>query len=472
MQDKTQLSLMSIIMINEQARLNHYDKCQDYYEGNQPLKVPEKYKKIIETEYNIKANYCKPIIEAPVSRLKVEGIKCEDKVVNKFLTDIWDNNRMDAKSIKFHRNAVKKGDSFAQVWPKFIHGTDKPIGYEIKFLRPDIVFPMYQSDDDESLAWVKKQWLTFDLDGLPMARKDIFYHDRIERYVATVSHYMGALSLGGYAMLQWQGYNQDGFEPILKNPYGIIPIVHFKNREDDCPFGTTELEDAFTLQDGINKLIIDLMRTSDFQAFKQRYISGADEDSFEIDEKTGKRTVQSNPGDVWLLPEESKVGDLEAADPKGILESIDKLIDLLAEVTRTPRNILQDSAGSASSGFALQKVEQPLIDKVQEMQISFGNSYEDINKILMTMGIHHKEIAKIEKTETIWKELTQTSPADKLTIAQERQVKKQNKVISAAEWQRLEGYTEEEIDNINAEIAAETELATADTLGDSFANVT
>ncbi len=465
--DAISLSLLDIISQNEQARLHYYDKCERYYEGEHPLRVPEKYREIIEQEYKIPINYCAPIVDAVVSRLKVESVQCDDKPTKEFVDKAWKANRMNKKQIKIFRNAVKKGDAFAQVWPHFPPGSNKPDRYEIKFLRPDIIFPFYSSDDDESLEWVKKQWVAYS-DGLPMARKDIFYPDRIERYYATVSS--TTMTLADFAATEWLPYEKDGQKAVIQNPYGRIPIIHFKNKEDDSPFGTSELQNAFPVQDGLNKMIINLTRTTDFQAFLQRYVTGVDEEQLPVNRDTGRRELRSNPGDVWRFDDpEVKVGELSQSDSAGILSSIDKMVDHLCAVTRTPKTVLSDNDGTIASGFALSKVEAPLLNKVAECQISFGDSFEDLNKLLLLMGKYHGEaVTPDADVWASWKEVTADSPSDRLAEAQRRQILKQNRVISARQWSLEEGYTPEEIERMQGEMATEGEAETASMIGHDY----
>lgn len=464
------------LLDEEEARMMYYEKCQRYYDGKHTVLAPDKYLDLVRHLYGIRVNYCEPIVDAPVSRLNIEGLSCDDKKTLDELNRIWKYNRMDAKSIKLHRNAIKKGDVFAQVWPHFPKGSTTPDRYEIKFLTPDIVLPIYESDDSESLVMVRKQWVSFNQDGQPIAHKWLFYSDHIERYYYPLNRQTVNMTLNDYARLSWMEDTTDGFPGTIENQYGVIPIIPFRNKEDDSPFGTSELHNAMTVQDGINKLVVNLMRTADFQAYKQRYIIGVEEEELPLNPNTGRRELQSNPGDVWRFSEGEgvQVGELSENDPAGILNSIDKLVDHLSVITRTPKSILQDSAGTASSGFALSKVEAPLLDKVAEKQVSFGNSYEDINRALIIMMQYHGVLPKGEIPETFvnWKSSTSESAEEKLYNAQRKQILKQNRVISSKQWAIEEGYTEEEITKMQEEIQSESEAEMADTIGHDFSNPT
>lgn len=475
--DVIEQSFMRWIIDEEESRMRYYEKCQNYYEGRHKILAPDKYLDLVRHHYGIRVNYCEPVVEAPVSRLSIEGISCDDQKTLDELNKIWKYNRMDAKTIKIHRNAIKKGDAFAQVWPHFPAGSTTPDRYEIKFLSPDIVLPIYASDDAESLLMVRKQWVSLNADGIPVAHKWLFYPDRIERYYYQLNRSATSLSitLSDYARYSWMEDDTDGFLAVLENPYGMIPIIHFRNKEDDSPFGSSELHNAMSIQDGINKLVVSLMRTADFQAFKQRYVKGVEEEEIPVNPDTGRRELRSNPGDVWRFsgtPAEVDVGELSEGDPTGLLTSINDLVNHLSVVTRTPKSMLEDGAGTAASGFALAKIEAPLIAKCDEKQISFGNSYEDINKLLITMMQYHGTLAKGEIPETCidWAASTSESAEEQLANAQRKQILRQNNVISARQWAVEEGYTDEEINRMQKEMQKEAETETANLLGHDFAN--
>lgn len=471
--DEIENSFARWLLDEEEARNIYYGKCQKYYEGKHLIMAPDKYLDLVRRHYGIKINYCEPIVEAPVSRLTVESISCDDPNVLEALNKVWKQNRMDAKTIKLHRNAIKKGDCFAQVWPHFPPNGDKPDKYEIKFLTPDIILPIYESDDSESLVMVRKQWVSFNENGQPMAHKWLFYNDHIERYYFPLNRNITSMGVSDFARLGWLEDNLDGNPGRIENPYGIIPIVPFRNKEDDSPFGTSELHNAFSVQDGINKLVVDLMRTADFQAFKQRYVVGVEEEEIPVNTDTGMRELRSNPGEVWRFGGDGvTVGELNATDPSGILSSIDKLVDHLSSITRTPKSALQDSIGTASSGYALSKVEAPLLDKVREKQISFGNSYEDLNRLLIIQMQYHGDLpqGEIPETSIEWESSTSESSEEKLYNAQRKQILKQNGVISAKQWGLEEGYTEEEITQMQTDMKAESEASTANLLGHAFGN--
>jgi len=477
MQNEILNGLMQMEFLNELDRLAGYDKFDDYYKGKHPLMLPAKLKDILKDNYGILANYCASVIDAPTSKLKIKSVNCEDKKAEQFLKRVWSKNRMDAKPTKIHRQTFVKGDCFVSVFPHFTKGSIKPDRYNIKIIRPEHIFPFYSSDDEADLEYVVQQWVGWNNElNIPMAYKWIYYTDKIERYIATDSGLTIDMPQSSLLNLykNWipDTNNADGLGAVLNNPYGVIPIVPFRNKAYDSPFGTSEIEKAIPIQDAINKCLVDLMHIVDLQAFSQRIITGLDsEENIPINPETNKRDFKAGAGETWVIAgADAKVSELRPTDLNGILETIEKLIDRLCEVTRTPKMALNNSGGNVSSGFALAKTEAPLIEKCEESQISFGNSYEDINTLLLKMAKYHGDLSfdEIPETEINWKTLVETSPSDSFQEAQRLQMLKQNNVISSAEWARLEGYDPEQIKSMQEEINQENESNMGNVIGHSF----
>jgi hypothetical protein len=108
------------------------------------------------------------------------------------------------------------------------------------------------------------------------------------------------------------------------------------------------------------------------------------------------------------------------------------------------------------SGEALERSHAALNNKALERQISFGNAYQELNRILLIMG---KALGQIQvdpeiKTEIQWKPV---SPRDKTELTNEVINKLQNRIISRRQARREFGYTQDEISTIEQEVAQDTE---------------
>ena len=149
------------------------DKYQRYYDGQHDLKFPEASKKVLESTYGLVINYCAPVCDALVSKLKIDGIKCNDEAARTWLWDLWRKNNTVASSIKVHRNAIVTGDSYLIAWP------DDDNEIRIYFNPSDVIFPMYDEVSGERIKYVIKMWHDHDNAGVAMMRMNKYYTDRL-----------------------------------------------------------------------------------------------------------------------------------------------------------------------------------------------------------------------------------------------------------------------------------------------------
>jgi len=413
---------------------NQIDTYQNYYDGDHELKFPPKAKEILKTNYGLAVNYCSAIVDTLTAKLKVEGLVCKDENARGWLQNQWDENNMEALTIRLHRNAVITGDSFLIVWP------DQSKRLRIHFNPSCYIFPFYEEENEESLKYVIKKWVFHDEKGYPYVRMNKYYPDRIEKYISSDNWLKG----------NWEKYQPpEDSEWPLPNPFGIIPIVHFPNKIADTVFGVSELKDAIPIQDAINKLEVDLLKVADLHGFPQAYVTG-------LEGEILSEPLETGPGEVWTINSKANVGSLGAADLGNLLNAIDNHIEKLCEVTATPRSALGLTGGGMPSGEALERSHAALNNKALERQISFGNAYQELNRILLIMG---KALGQIQvdpeiKTEIQWKPV---SPRDKTELTNEVINKLQNRIISRRQARREFGYTQDEISTIEQEVAQDTE---------------
>lgn len=429
--------MVSFMEWERQAIIDYWDKVekyQAYYNGDHELRFPPRTKSILSTIYGLAINYCSPIVDTLTAKLKIDGILChENENIRKWLQNIWNQNDMDALTIRAHRNAAITGDSYLIVWP------DQNNQIRIHFNPSCYIYPFYDEENEERLKYVIKKWIFHDESGNAMVRLNKYYPDRIEKYISSLN----------WLDSTWQKYQAPG-DPgwPIPNPFGMIPVIHLKNKITDEAFGISELKDAIPIQDAINKLEVDLLKVADFHGFPQTYITG-------IEGETISSPLESGPGEVWIFNSRANVGALAPADLANLLNAIDNHIEKLCEVTATPRSALGLTGGGMPSGEALERSHAALNNKALERQITFGNAYEDLNRLLVKMGSTLGQIESADvKTEIQWKPV---SPRDKTELTNEVVNKLQLRIISRRQARREFGYTQEEIENIENEIKEDVE---------------
>jgi hypothetical protein len=279
---------------------------------------------------------------------------------------LWGQNRMDGLQGVIHTDTIMVGDSYIICdWdienerPRWTHNLAEQI------------VPHY-NEVTRKIDWASKKWIQYPrLGEEPETRLNIYYPDKVEKYVAR----------GGV----WAPFTDEEDEewptPWLgrtNEPLGV-PIVHFKNKPLSEDFGVSEISNIIPMQDLLNKTLIDLVMVLDTLAFPQRYTVDIDHNSSRIDVMPGSVTEFHTE-----LDSGGSVGQWAAANVDGPLRSIETIVQHIAGISRTPQHLFQITGGMPS-GEALKTAESGLVHKAKQRMVSFGNAWEDC--VMMALKI-------------------------------------------------------------------------------------
>lgn len=373
-----------------------YEKTERYYSGNHDLKfATEKFKTAFGTLFREFAlNLCPAICDALRDKLKIKNFNVEDGGANlpKDAWKIWQDNRMGVRSGEVHKEAVKNGDAYVIVW---VDREKKVTIYPQKARNCTVV---YDEEMPGKILWAAKVWKTND----KKSRLNLYYPDRTERYITKAKVEAGLPDAGALVP-----FTDDG-QPIIPNPYGIVPVFHFANNSDIGSPGQSELVSAMPIQDGLNKSVLDMLVAMEFASYRQRWASGIE---IEYDDD-GKPIPPYTAGieRLWVTESpEAKFGDFEAANLEQFLKvKADFRVDM-ACVTGTPLYYFMLTSGDMPSGESLKKSETRFINKVTDRQESFGQVWEDVMSFALTL-----EGKKDVRLFTDWEDPAPLSETDKL----------------------------------------------------------
>jgi hypothetical protein len=334
-------------------------------------------------------NYARIPVTAVLDRLEISGVSTPDTRANAALQVIWEENAMQLWSNDVHRDALKLGDTYLQVWP------DEGGFPEMHLTSPISTKIIYHPQYPRRKMLAINTWLEPDDRG----RVDLYYSDRIERYVTKSADKEFSLEEGA-----WEPYLDDQApdDGVLENPYGEIPFFHFRTER---PYGRPEHSDAYGPQDAINKHVTQQITANDFQSFPQRYLlsemggtavpgTGVVDEDDDWDEgavtSTGnvRSTAQTGPGTLLeFIGQNLQIGEFSAASPSVFLEPLRFYIQSISDTTTTPIHMFR-GMGDVPSGEALRAAEAPLNKKVHDRQTSFGAAWsEALEFALKTIGL-------------------------------------------------------------------------------------
>lgn len=333
------------------TKLVTYNQLYQYADGKQPLVYSTE--RLKEAFNNLNAyfnqNWCAVVINTTLDRLRMRGFDPADKKVNDKLDNIWARYHLDVDAYDVHRDALITTEGYIIAW----RGAD---GLEIYRNDPRMVHLFYKADRPKIKEFAAKWYLGSD----KRTHLVLYYPDRLEYYV----------SKGKDQPSTVKGFDKEMEDET--NLFGVVPVFHFRSEG--------ELANIITLQDAINKLQADMMVAAEYGAYKQRYvITNAD-----------TKGLKNGPNMVWEIPagdgtsQPTQVGEFSAADLTNYIDSMDKIANVIAVISRVPKHYLTN-AGSNISGDALVAMEAPLVKKVEQRQERFSITWQELASFLLKL---------------------------------------------------------------------------------------
>lgn len=346
-----------------------YNIYFDYYEGKHPLVYSQDRMKEIFNNLNARftQNWCAVVVDSVMERLQLQRIVIADNdALTERLDALLTASELVLESDPAHVAALVTGEAYVLVWP------DEEGQPEAYYNDPRNVHLFYQADRPRAKRFACKWWVGDD----DYRYLTLYYPDRLEYYRSR-----NEVVLRGDGVPTTNEVNSGrGFEllSIEANPYAAIPVFHFRR---DRRVIASELTDIVQPQDAINKLLADMMIAAEFGAFKQRWIiSSAD---------VGK--LKNAPNQIWDIPagdgegQPTSVGEFDATPLTNYIEAIDKWVNAVAIISRTPKHYFFGQGGDPS-GESLMAMEAPLNHKAQKLIDRFVPVWSEIAAFMLRLA--------------------------------------------------------------------------------------
>lgn len=376
-------------MMNIKWALDHfanynkvYETYANYYDGDH-ISVFSHYKtrKTIGLLADILQDYADNLMPLVVNtladRLQLSGLSSDDANVQAVIDDTWRTNKLDIKSTVINKNTIKLGDTYVIVW---FDKNGKPRLYS-----QDVKNIAVKYDDDGDIVEAVKMWQ----DG-EYTRLTLYTPTTIERYISSAKCALVD------DKTKWLEYADDG-EAIIKNPYGVVPIFRFSNSADE--YAISELKNVIHQQNGLNWSVIYTYLAAISDALPIRVLFGAEAS---LDDDGEPLPILAGPGSILQIPaEQGSVASLPGADLKPFLDMQTENRLEIARASSTPAHTFNLQSGDFPSGKALRVAEAPLLSKVRDRQLYFGDTYEQIFRFVCLMnGIPNAEDIKCNWIDT------------------------------------------------------------------------
>jgi hypothetical protein len=352
-------------------------------------------------------NWMRMVVKVTADRLVVQGFRVgsgdDTDAADDAAWKIWQANRLDASSVMAHREAMKYGVCFLMVDPfdkdgNRLEGNRSP---RITVESPMQVVGQRDAQDRYQLINAIKKWIGDD-DHLYL---NLYLPEVVYKYRSTAPA-PSALPNDEGRLLQQVNWAQYG---EVENPLGVVPIVPMENCPDLILGGRSDLDDLIPLNDGLNKVLRDMLVTSEYQAFQQRVIIGAEVPK---DPTTGKPMTENqvqlmaSRSRAWLFPNpNTKVESLAQVDLTPYTAAVDLFIHHLSMISQTPAYMLVGKMANLSAD-AIRAAELGFVGKLQTKQTDFGVAWERAEGLALRAA---ENASADDVIETIWKDAAANS---------------------------------------------------------------
>jgi hypothetical protein len=419
-----------------QANQLKYKEYYDYYQGKHALNfASDKFKnKFGRRLQKLRENLCKIVVTAPASRLEVINFLADKKNTENPAWKLWKKSKMPLYAGSIHREAFKTGDAYIIVW-KDKNGT-------VRFY-PQLAANMtvWRNSETGEIEKAAKAWAGSD----GFYYLNLYYPDSIEKYVTRGKQAVLPTNPGAFDQRHVQGE-----EFPLINPFGRVPVFHFRFDADMQDFGSSLLADVIPLNDALNKSWADILGAQEENMRRRRYVAGM---QVEVDEETNKKINPfKSDDDVWFADEsEAKFGEFSDADLSQMISVLQEAIKAIALTSGIPPSYFNlEQTGTAISGEALRKIEARFTAIIQDAQRSFGETWGEIINFGLEIADKRSESLEIE---TQWSPASPLSESEILDIG----LKKLSLGWSIEQIQRDYGLTDVQISKMAQELEGRKE---------------
>lgn len=369
------------------------------------------------------SNIPKLAVTALSERIRILGFSGVD------IADDWRRNDLDELSAAAIRESLLFGNSYVIVWADAL---GRPL---VTVESPKQVAVLRDPATREVMTAVKR-WRT-----KTETHAMVYLADRIEHWRANTP---GAAT-AGYDLIE-----------TIDNPLGVVPVVPVTNADFLLGKGCSEIDDLIPLCDALNKLLADMMVTSEYTGRPRRWATGIELVERPVVDESGNpvlddgepvtETVNPFPeGNRMMVSEndQASIGQLAAAGLDGYEAGVRVIISQVMAVSALPAHMLGVLHDQVTSADALRAAEASLTARAEARQKTFGRAFEQVARLMVAVrdGVDAADVTP----QIIWSDPATRSEAQQADAV----VKMVQARILPVSWalKRL-GYSEDEIEQI------------------------
>ena len=374
-------------LTNEVSDMNKY---RSYFEGEQELVYStDLFKQIFGNAFEgFSDNWVKVVVNVVRDRLKLVSFNFEDDDDFVLADEIWRVfrlNNINTQQRDLHEGTLVEGRAFVIVWP------DEELGATIDWQPGQICRVFYDPDRRTRPLWAIRRWVTESGDTYITFYTPEFVYKYIDNNTTATGSNAVTNASSTSALTEIPGVGSfgnleqriiEGESWPLPNPFKRVPVVEFNNTSY-----TSAIKDTIPQQDALNKTLLDMLVTGEFQAFPQRVVETM------ASAPAGGWTAGA--GEVWHFTPSvdadgkhipSQFTNFDVADPSTYMEPIQMWLEHMALTSSTPVRYFTQSdrggRGDSPSGESLLVDDKSLNDKVEAIQDLNGNSWINVAQLV------------------------------------------------------------------------------------------
>lgn len=378
------MALSDYITATDKDRLMKNIRHWNFYEGYHWEDI-QAYDKPQTTK-----NYCRPFVDKFVAfefgkgfsirvpyEDKVENDTPQERVITTFLEEIWnEHNNRDKLMLEVGQTKAITGKCWVQVKYESTQDLYDPFGeypngrIRIIPMSSNTIFPEYDPHDKDKLVKLTVMYPYKEPELSPIIKTPKI-KTKVYRAVWTND--------------EVTVYEGDKDPVTTENLYKVIPFVEIINYPlANRTEGASDLDDIIPLNVELNLKNSDISEIIDYHASPVTLVYGANASSLE-----------RGANKMWGgLPKDARVENLNMNTDLGAsLGYVNDTKLAIHEIGSVPINALGNTqAISNTSGVALQIIHMPLIERTRVKRISTTSGIQQINKLILLIGIQQNII--------------------------------------------------------------------------------
>ncbi len=366
-------------------------KLDTYWHGQQPAAflAPTSKEALGDRLKVLAVNFPRLAVTALSERLNLTGFRIDgpDADPDAELWKVWRRNGMEDGSGQAHVDALVYGRSFVIVW------ADK-VGNPVITVESPRQVAVVRDPASRQVTAALKRWV-----GDGKGHAVLYAPDTITRYVSDAN----IVDPVAMPATSWQTVE------TIRNPLGVVPVVPVVNRGRLLDVdGVSEMADVLDLADALNKLVVDMMVTSEFYARPRRWATG-----LEIVEDADGNPVKPFSAaldDVWQSEApETKFGQFDPARLDGYADAAALITQQIGALSGLPPHYLGLHGDQPASADAIRSAEASLVARAYSLHRTFGQAWSDVARLVLAVRDGSDPLAL--DVETVWASPETRTPA-------------------------------------------------------------